>query len=143
MHNVSLNGLSQMNKDKICELYMNSFENLDTNLSFALIDDFDEMLGFALLKQKDAPIENLCNGIGCKIEMLYGNNQQNRLLTIKQTIDRIEQWVLETDLYFDYFYVETNDDSKKTDSIEFDGEMCEFLLNKYEKRRIIYHRIKR
>ena len=143
MHNVSLNGLSQMNKDKICELYMNSFENLDTRLSFAVINAFGEMLGFALMRQEEAPIEELCNGIGCKIEMLHGNSPQNRLLTIKQAIDRIEQWVLGSDLYFDYFFTETNDDAKKTDSIEFDGEIRDFLLNQYEKRCIIYHKIKR
>jgi len=36
---------------------MNSFVYLDTNLSFAVIDDFDKMLGFALMKQEEAPIE--------------------------------------------------------------------------------------
>lgn len=60
MRNISLNCLSQMNKNKICEQYVDSFESLDINLSFAVIDGFDKMLGFALLKQEDAPIENLC-----------------------------------------------------------------------------------
>lgn len=143
MHNVPLKYLSQRNKDIVCELYKKSFDHLDTKLSFAVIDESDKMLGFVLIGVEDAPIEILCNGVGCKIEMLYGNNQHNRLLTIKRAIDRIEQWVLDIDLFFDYFFVETNNDDKKTESIEFDGEIYEFLLNKYEKRHIIYHKIKR